>query len=91
MDTPQKFCDIDITIESEEKHLQWPSQEAEKNIILLNRDQLHDFNRIIQALQKPRQDLIFHLVDGPGGTGKSFVYRVTRVELILSASDSIEL
>ena len=47
---------------------------TEKNISLINTDQLAIFNCIIAALNQPDIEQRAFFIDGPGGTGKTFLY-----------------
>ena len=47
---------------------------TEKNISLLNTDQLAIFNCIIAAINQPDIEQRAFFIDGPGGTGKTFLY-----------------
>jgi hypothetical protein len=70
--------------------------EAERNINLLNADQQTAFTNIINAIQGETQQKLF-FIDGPGGTGKSFLYNTLityirgelRKPLIVVASSGI--
>jgi len=46
---------------------------AQANFETMNNDQKNAFNLIVAALQGPVEQRLF-FIDGPGGTGKSFVY-----------------
>jgi hypothetical protein len=54
--------------------VEYERQECERGARLLNRDQLAIYNRVKRALDTNTACRIF--VDGPGGTGKTFLFKV---------------
>ncbi|CAK8568464.1 unnamed protein product [Lathyrus sativus] len=66
------------TIIQEELSVQIPNEEVQ-SVVKLNNDQMNAYNIIMNAIHEKQGQVFF--VDGPGGTGKTFLYRTIMANL----------
>ncbi|CAK8563086.1 unnamed protein product [Lathyrus sativus] len=66
------------TIIQEELSVQIPNEDVQ-SVVKLNNDQMSAYNIIMNAIHQKQCQIFF--VDGPGGTGKTFLYRTIMANL----------